>query len=136
MTGAITAFISVRRFVSRIVILAIICALATLWFGWPFLIPIGLFYGAIDRRARARGTTAALGAALGWAIILASDAARGADIGAVASRVGAVLQAPPFVFVLLTLGFAAILCGTAAVLGSALRLDRVSFRRGGQRAEE
>jgi len=110
----------VLRYVARVAIVALICALATVVFGWMSLPVIGFVYSIIDRRARARGTIAALGAALGWLGILGGEAARGADVRMVAVEVGSVMQLPAFALVLVTLAFAAVLCGTAAVLGSGL----------------
>lgn len=109
----------VLRYVARIAIVALVCAFATVLFGWMSLPVLGFIYGIIDRRARARGTIAALGAALGWLAILGAEAARGADVRMVAVEVGAVMQLPAFALVLITLAFAAVLSGTAAVLGTA-----------------
>jgi len=106
------------RYVSRVAIVGSICALATVWVGWMSLPVVGFIYSVIDQRVRARGSIAALGAALGWLAILGAEAARGADIRMAAVTVGAVMQLPAFALVLVTLGFAALLCGTAAVLGS------------------
>ena len=106
------------RYVARVVIVAAICVVATMWIGWLSLPVIGFIYSIIDRHARARGTIAALGAALGWLVMLCAEAARGADVRMVAVKVGEVMQLPAFAIVLVTLAFAALLCGTAAVLGS------------------
>ncbi|HEY5087692.1 MAG TPA: hypothetical protein VII66_10075 [Gemmatimonadaceae bacterium] len=110
----------VVRFVARIIIVAVACALATTWFGWASLPFVGFIYGVAGQRARADGTSAALGAALGWLGILGAEAARGADVRLVAERMGEVMQIPAFVFVLVTLVFAAMLCGTAARMGAAI----------------
>lgn len=106
------------HFAARIAFVGSVCALATSWFGWGSLPFVGFIYGAVDRRARARGTTAALGAVAGWLGMLGAEAARGADVRAVAAQVGAVMQVPGVVFTLATVAFAALLCGTAAVLGA------------------
>lgn len=106
--------------VARVIIVAIVCAMSTSWFGWMSLPIIGFVYALLDRHTRARGSIAALGAVLGWLAILGGEAARGASIRVVASDMGAVLHVPSAVFVLLTLLFAAVLCGTAGVLGSGL----------------
>ncbi len=111
---------SAVRIVARVLVLAVLCALATLWPGWPGLVGIGVVYGAVDRHARARGSIAAIGATLGWGILIGVGMLRGTDIAAVARRMSAVFQAPSFAFVLLTLIFAALLCGPAAVLGAAI----------------
>ena len=81
---------------------------------------MGFVYALADRRAPARGSIAALGAAAGWLAILGADAARGANVRMVASRMAEVMQLPSFGFVLITLLFAAVLCGTAAVIASAI----------------
>jgi len=107
-------------FAARVIAVAVICALATSWFGWLSLPVVGFLYAMLDRRVRGRGTIAAVAATLGWLGILGAEAARGASVGAVASRVGDVLHLPAFGFLLVTLLFAAILCGSAAVIGSAI----------------
>ncbi|MEO6865105.1 MAG: hypothetical protein ABI229_06620, partial [Gemmatimonadaceae bacterium] len=108
----------VARYVARVIVVALVCALATKWLGWWSLPLVGFTYGATDRRARMHGTIAAAGAVLGWLAILGAEAARGANVRAVAEHVGAVLSVPGFVFALITLVFAAVLAGTAAVLGA------------------
>ena len=108
------------KYVARIAAVAVACALATMWLGWAGLPAVGFIYGVADRHARARGSTAALGAALGWAAILAAETARGADVRAVAEQVGPVLRIPGSVLIVITLVFAALLCGPAAVLGAAV----------------
>lgn len=110
----------VLRYVVRVVIVAAICAVTTMWIGWLSLPVVGFIYSLVDRRARARGSIAAIGAVLGWLALLATEAARGADVRMVAVKVGEVMQLPAFALVLATLAFAALLCGTAAVLGSAI----------------
>lgn len=113
----------------RILIVALVCALVTQWLGWRALPAVGFAYGVLDRNAHARGTIAALGAALGWTAILTLDAGRGGDVVAIATRLGAVLHVPALVFLLITLAFAAVLCGTAAVLGSAIGGTNASTSR-------
>ncbi len=108
------------KYAARVMIIAFICALTTSWLGWISLPIVGFIYALIDRRAVARGTVAALGAALGWLVILGADAARGASVRAVASRMGDVMQLPAVGFVLATFLFAAALAGTAAVIASAI----------------
>ncbi len=106
------------RYAARLAIVALVCALATLWLGWLSLPVIGFLYAIVDRNTRARGTVAAVGAAAGWLAILCSEVARGADMREVASKVGAVMQVPSFALFVVTLAFAALLCGSAAVIGS------------------
>lgn len=111
---------STVRFITRIVVVAIACAVGTEWIGWASLPVVGLIYGVTDRRARARGTVAALGAVLGWLAILGIAAARGTDVRAVAVNMGGVFQVSSVTFALMTLIFAALLGGTAAVLGASV----------------
>lgn len=113
---------SALRYVARVVIVAAICVIATMWVGWLSLPVIGFIYGVVDQRAYARGSIAAIGAILGWCAILATEAARGADVRMVAMKVGEVMQLPAFALIFATLAFGALLCGTAAVLGSAFDL--------------
>ncbi len=115
------------RFVARILLVAVVCAVATRWFGWMSLPVVGFIYGATDRRTRVHGTIVAFGSALGWLAILCAEAARGADMRAVAEQVGAVLQVPGFVFALITFVFAALLGGTAAVLGARTTIAMFNF---------
>lgn len=114
MTGVRVA----ARLVTRIVVVSLLCAIATMLFGWMSVPAVGFVYGLVDRNGRARGTVAALGGALGWLAILCVNAARGADIRMVAERVGSVMQLPAAVLVLVTLVFAAVLSGTAAIFGA------------------
>jgi hypothetical protein len=86
------------------------------------VVPVaGFVYGLLDRGGRARGSTAAIGAVLAWTAIVGAAAARGADVRAVAESLGAVMQIPALAFFGVTLIFAAILCGAAAVLGLGAR---------------
>lgn len=106
------------QFLVRAVLVAIASAIVTVWLGWMAVPVVGIVYGLADRRARARGSIAALGAVIGWLAILAEEAARGADVGAVASQLGAIMQMPAAGFAIVTLLFAAALCGTGAVIGA------------------
>lgn len=119
--------IAFRQFVARVVLVAIVCVLATTWLGWRALPFVGVVFGLADRRARAPGAVAALAAVVGWLAILCAAAVRGADIRAVAAQVGAVMQMPGAAFIVVALVFAALLCGTAAVLGAAIA--RVALAR-------
>jgi hypothetical protein len=116
------------RFVARAIVVAVACAVATVWLGWQSVPVIGFIYGVVDRRTPAPGILAALGATLGWVAILAALAARGANIGGVAERMGAVMQIPAGAFVVGALAFAAVLGGTAAVVGAAMSHSKVTRR--------
>ncbi|MEO7217632.1 MAG: hypothetical protein ABI026_05515 [Gemmatimonadaceae bacterium] len=108
------------QFFLRVVVIAVACAVATIWVGWMAVPVVGIVYGLADRRARGRGSIAALGAVVGWGAILAEEAARGADVGRVSSQLGAIMQMPAVGFSVVTLTFAALLCGTAAVIGAVI----------------
>lgn len=107
--------------IARIGSVAVACAVATLWFGWIMVPLIGLAYGFLERGISARGSIAGLGAALAWIAILGEEAARGADVRAVADEVGALIRMPAAAFFVLTLAFASVLCAAAAVIGASLR---------------
>lgn len=106
------------QFFIRVILVAIACAIVTIWLGWMAVPVVGIGYGLVDRHARARGSIAALGAVFGWLAILAEEAARGADVRAVATQLGAIMQMPAAGFAIVTLVFAAVLCGTGAVIGA------------------
>lgn len=108
------------QFFLRVVAIAVGCAVATIWLGWMAVPIVGIIYGLADRRARGRGSIAALGAVIGWGAILAEEAARGAHIGVVASQFSAIMQMPAVGFPVVTLLFAALLCGPAAVIGAVI----------------
>ena len=118
MTSAATCVRLTARITVRIIVVTVLCAIATMVFGWMSVPAVGFLYGLVDRNGRARGTTATLGGALGWLAILCVNAARGADIGLVAERVGDVMQLPAAALVLVTLTFAAVLSGAAAIFGA------------------
>jgi hypothetical protein len=99
-----------------------LCGAATTAAGGWWTIP--LLAGAwmrLLRRDDATATICALGAASGWALLLALDAAHG-PVGTLARRVGGVFQLPGWGFVGLTLLFAALLAVTAA---TAARRDNI-----------
>jgi hypothetical protein len=107
------------RFGARVIVVAVACTLATYAFGWGSLPIVGFLSGVAERRSRGAGSVAAVGAAAAWAAVLGADAMRGANIGAVSEQMGAVMHVPRFMFGVMTLVFAAFLCGAAAVIGAA-----------------
>jgi hypothetical protein len=117
-------------FLMRIVLVAAGCALGTMWLGWMSLPIAGFIYGMADRRARAHGTIAALGAVIAWIAILGTETVRGANVRAVADRMGEVMHVSAVTFALMTLVFAALLCGSAAAFGAAIR--RVAVEAAGR----
>ena len=99
--------------VSGLLVFAAIVAGGTAAAGWGIVPLLAAFRVRAFPRARAPVVSSMAGAALGWALLLAWAALRG-PAGAVARRVGGVLGVPPWGFVLLTLGLAALLAGAAA----------------------
>ena len=110
----------IDRFAARVALFAIVCAVGTMWLGWLSVPCVGFVYGALDRRATARGSIAAIGAVLAWAALLGAELARGADIRLVAAQIGALMHVPGIVLAVVTLAFGAVLAGSAAVLGSGI----------------
>jgi hypothetical protein len=96
-----------------LLVFALIVAGGTAATGWWIVPLLAALRVRTFPRERAPVATSVAGAALGWALLLAWAALRG-PAGAVARRAGGALGLPPWGFVLLTLGFAALLAGTAA----------------------
>jgi hypothetical protein len=99
--------------VTRVVLVALLAAGATAAAGW-WTVP--LVAGAWSRLARSYRQplrSAAVGAALAWALLLGIGAWQG-PVDAVARRLGGILGMPGWGFVLLTLLFPALLAAAAA----------------------
>ena len=95
-----------------------LCAAATTVAGGWWTIPLlAAVWMRVLRRDDATASICGLGAASGWALLLAWDAAHG-PVGTVARRVGGVFLLPSWGFVGLTLLFAALLAMTAAAAAS------------------
>jgi hypothetical protein len=92
---------------------ALSTAVATAVAGWWAIPVLAAVWTRVLPPRAATGTICALGAASGWALLLAWDAAHG-PVGTVARRVGGVFLLPAWGFVGLTLLFAAILAAAAA----------------------
>lgn len=102
----------------RLAMLAVVVAAGTMILGWWCVPVVGVLHGA------ARGTTgkglvveAGVGAALGWAGVLAWSAPPG-PLWHLAMRAGGVFGLPGWAFVAATLVFAGLLAASAAYLGS------------------
>jgi hypothetical protein len=99
-----------------------LCAAGTTAAGGWWTIPLlAAVWMRVLRRNDATATICALGAAFGWALLLAWDAAHG-PAATVARRVGGVFLLAGWGFVGLTLLFAALLAVTAA---AAARRDHI-----------
>jgi hypothetical protein len=95
-------------------------AVATYAVGWWGVPVLALICGlAVEPKARPLSFVS-LCAAAGWASLLLLDAARG-PLGELARRFGGVMSLPPFVLILLTLLFPALLAWSAASIGVAVR---------------
>lgn len=91
---------------------AVATVAATVVAGW-WTIPL-LAAAWVRALPRTSAWACAMGAALGWALLLGWDATHG-PVGTVARRVGGVFLLPAWGFVGLTLLFAALLAASAAV---------------------
>ena len=100
---------------------AVCAAVATVLAGW-WLIPLlaAAWVRVLPHAARS-SITCGLGAAGGWALLLAWDAVSG-PAGTVARRVGGVFLLPGWAFVGLTLLFVALLAATAAIAARKSRI--------------
>lgn len=95
-------------------------AVATYAVGWWGVPVLALICGlAVEPKARPLGFVS-LCAAAGWASLLLLDAARG-PVGELAHKFGGVMNLPPFVLILVTLLFPALLAWSAASVGVAVR---------------
>lgn len=111
---------TVARVALRVVFLALMFALGTAWYGWWTVPVIALVYAVMDRAQWHRGWLAIGAAVLSWGGILLIAELRGGQIWANGGRMASVLQLPEWAFVGVTLVFAALLAGPAAVLGAAI----------------
>jgi hypothetical protein len=88
--------------------------------GWWTIPVLAAVWVRVLPRDIATATLCALGAASGWALLLAWDAAHG-PVGTVARRAGGVFLLPGWAFVGLTLMFGALLASTAAIVAGKSR---------------
>ena len=107
-----------RGFV-KYLLLAEAFAVATFAAGWWAVPIVAAIWGLVSTDAR-RARDAALCAAVGWAILLLLDAARG-PVGVMAAQLGDIMGLPASVLYLLTLVFPALLAWSAAALMPMLR---------------
>jgi len=95
-------------------------AVATYAVGWWGVPVLALICGlAVEPKAKPLGFVS-LCAAAGWASLLLLDAARG-PVGELARRFGGIMSVPPFILILVTLLFPALLAWSAASIGVAIR---------------
>jgi hypothetical protein len=94
---------------------AFLVAVGTQGTGWWLVPLLAAAWARAFPREPATVTTCALGAAVGWGMLLAWGAVHG-PIGTVARRVGGVFMLPGWGFVGVTLMFAAALAGAAVLV--------------------
>jgi hypothetical protein len=103
----------------RVVLLALAVALATATFGWWAVPLLGAVWGGVASPGTRPASTAGAAACLGWVLLLGVTAIQG-PVWVVAQRVGGVMALPGWLFAVLTVAFAALLGGSAAVMVSGL----------------
>ena len=99
--------------------LAVAIATGTALVGWWAVPALGLAYG-VWRGSEAVPLAACAAAAAGWAALMIFNLFGGPTI-ALSELLGAFLGVPMWVLPLVTLAFPALLAGTSAAVGSALR---------------
>jgi hypothetical protein len=93
---------------------------AAAWIGWWMLPLTALLWGMLRPVLPSPAGLAGIAAALSWALWLLVDVLTGgAAFGVLASRLAGVMSLPAPIVLLLTLGFAAILAWSGAMLGLA-----------------
>lgn len=112
---------TLARIALRAGCLALVFALGTAWYGWWTVPVIAFVYAVMDRAQWYRGSLAAGAAVASWGGILTIADLRGAAVWSNSARIATLLQTSQSVLFMITLAFAALLAGTAAVLGSAVR---------------
>lgn len=105
----------------RVLLLALAFAIGTAWYGW-WTVPVLAFgYAAMDATQWRRGWLSALAAVTAWGAILLWGLARNPMMWTTSARVAGMLSTSPWLLLALTLSFAALLAGPAAVFGAAVR---------------
>ena len=98
----------------KVVLLAEAFAVATFGLGW-WSVPLVAAVWALISRDSNRARIAAVCAAGGWASLLALDIVKG-PVLTMGNQLGTIMNLPPVVLYLLTLGFPALLAWSAAAL--------------------
>jgi hypothetical protein len=95
------------------IVLAALIAAGTAFVAWWMVPAAGAVWGLTRAAERGVWWKAGLAAALGWASLIALNATQG-RVSEVARVLGGIFALPGFVMIVLTLGFAAALAGSAA----------------------
>lgn len=109
-----------RRALVQIGVLALVVAGATWWIGWWTVPLVAAGWGAAARGEGYPVTASAVGAALGWVLLLALRATAG-PVGELSRKLGGIMGVPGWVPLLLTLALPAIVAAAAAGLVGALQ---------------
>ncbi len=109
-----------RRALVQIGVLALAVAGATWWIGWWTVPLVAAAWGAAARGEGYPVATSAVGAALGWVLLLALRATAG-PVGELSRKLGGIMGVPGWVPLLLTLALPAIAAAAAAALVGALQ---------------
>jgi hypothetical protein len=101
----------------RAVVIALLTALFTWVVGWWAVPLVSFAAGLFWRAERGHAGATALGAALGWGVVLLLDAAH-PRFGSLAATLGELVHAPGVVPMAVTLAFAALLAWSAATVAT------------------
>ena len=104
-------------------LLALAFALGTYAVGWWAVPVLGAVWGLVGSGSGRAGRTAALAAALGWAILLLWAGFQG-PVLPLAGKLGQIFGVPGAVILLLTIAFPAVVGGSVGSLVAALRVSR------------
>jgi len=121
------------RLVLRIIVVSFAYAIATMAFGWRAVPVVTAIYGLAQtwalwfghlgepRYTHAPATVAALGAAIGWGLVLALTAWRGGPVLLVAHQLAAVMQIPSGALFAVTFVLPALMAGSTMLVITSLR---------------
>lgn len=104
----------------RVAVVAGATMAGTMLLGWWSVVAVGVVSGLVSRPGRGAVLEAGVGAALGWAALLAWSAVSG-PVWLLAQRVGPVFGLPGMALLALAVVFPALLAGSAALLAGELR---------------
>ncbi len=106
-----------------VVALSLEFALGTAIFGWWAVPAIGLIAGLALGRRRRPGWLSAIAAALAWCAVLVVYRFADYPVATLLHRLAGAMRLPGWGLVAMTLLFPALLAGSSAALGGALRKD-------------
>lgn len=102
-----------------VAVVAVAMAASTWVLGWWAVPALALLAGFLHRADGGRAGRIALGAVVGWCLLLAIDAVSG-PIGRATTLVGGAMGIPGAAVLAVTLVFPALIAWSAAVIGSAI----------------